>query len=338
MVTTSTRIELPSPMRPDSGGALAIAERGPDKIVRVAVATEAGVARAEVRGATATASTVAGDIAPRGRHVLFRRDGDQLHLMSLDGADVVVPSNVLRAADDERASWELVSLQSAVVQTAGWPVLHFVKDGTTLWSAGTGADGSPYVAGYAVSADKKSVYVAMTPSDRSSGIVSAMSLDGKELWRRELPVRAGRIVASSDSDEIAVLTAAPSRCEACIDATILDARSGATRRVLPMATGAAPLSLEGDDSRILETAGFVRGLLWLHAWRRERHDDMGAGRIPEHCWYSVYDTKRSGEALVSRDTLPCSVRSVIPLDGGDVLAIDVVDDKTITANVYDGPP
>lgn len=337
MPTSTTRIELPAAMQAKTGGAFAVAERGTDNVLRLAVATEAGVAQADVKGATVNASLVSGGISPRAHGAFFRREGDQLHLISLSGTDVIAPATVLENGNEDLGSWTVVS-DAAVVHAGGWPALHFVKNGAIVWSVGTGAEESPFVTGYAVSTDENVVYASTIADDRRSGVVTALARDGKQLWRRALPVGTGRIVASRrDQGEIAVLTAAPARCETCLDATILDAATGETRRTIPLNPDVAPHSVEGDRSTVIESAGFVKGLLWFHAWRREQHSDMGGGHIPEQCWYAVYDTKRREKALISRSKSPC-VRAMIPLDDGGVVTVEMTGDKSITARVYDGPP
>jgi hypothetical protein len=337
MPTFTTRIDLPSAMRAKTGGAFAVAKRGTDHVVRLAVATEREVALADVKGGTVTASLIPGGISPRGHGAFFRRESDQLHLVSPEGMEVALPSSLLEPEKESLASWTLVS-QGAVVLVGGWPALHFVKDGAIVWSVGTGAERAPNVAGYAVSSDQNTVYVSLIAADRRSGAVMAMARDGKQLWRKELPVGTGRVVASrGGSAEIAVVTTAPARCDGCMDATIFDAATGEIRRSIALDTQAGPSSLKDDSSDMIESSGFTNGLLWFHAWRREQTDHMLGGTLEERCWYAVYDTNRRDKPLVRINTLPC-VRAMIPLDDGGVVTVEMTGDQSITARVYDTVP
>jgi hypothetical protein len=196
----------------------------------------------------------------------------------------------------------------------------------------------PNVAGYAVSSDENAVYVSLIAADRRSGSVMAMALDGKQLWRKELPVGTGRVVASrGGASEVAVVTTAPARCETCLDATIFDAATGDVRRSIALDTQAGPSSLEDDRSDRIESSGFTKGLLWFHAWRREQSDHMLGAKLEERCWYAIYDTNRRDKLLVRTNTLPC-VRAMIPLDDGGVVTVEMNDERSITARVYDAVP
>lgn len=339
MPTTTTTIRLPR--APDPGfdqrlGALAAAARAPDGTIRVAVALGAeAIATAPLRGGEVDAVEAAGVLDARSRGAVLRRTGDGLRVVGLDGAEAPLPAGLVR--DDGGGAWWATAGGDALIATGGWSALHHVRAGATTWSVGTGAEEAPYVTGFAVAPDG-TVHVATADPDGARGALVARAPDGTERWRRELPVRPGEVVVAPDGSELAVLTHAPARCEACVDARIFAAATGEPRRSLVIDHLAIPVAVDGHDGQaIFQTIGFTGDALWIHVWRRARRGDLG-DRVDEACWYVVYDATVDGGRVRRKDTLACSVRAVIGLADGAVVTVEPVAAGMLRVRAYAGPP
>jgi hypothetical protein len=200
--------------------------------------------------------------------------------------------------------------------------------------------------GIAINPDGLAVALAL----KKSGAVAAFELiafdasAGAILWRAPLAATPLKTLEfSTDGTELMVLARDPARCESCVKIIVVSSRdSDVVREMeLPADSFAAEATSVGYTG---ETAWFYR---YIPAHTTSELAPFGRTQVPSSCHYEVHELRSPGRAQRSlldaegewkRITQACEVRSLIPLRGGRVAAVQVIGETKLAVVEFDAPP